>query len=166
LFSAVGAGVGVAAVLVLLIGNQFTQRALTDTRPAQGSAWAAVVGALRFAAFDFSQAGGALLAWLLTVLIYLAVLFALLLAGTPGLRAAAGFGGVVFGWGATMLAAAAGAGFATLLGYDLVPDVVLGRTGAAVANAFVGAAYGLVVGWLVGLATVLGSSSSGGGWRR
>lgn len=170
--AAVGAGVGAAAVLVLLIGNEASQRILRGAdpapgvdgdAPAPGTAWAVIVNALRFLSFDFSTGGAALTAWLLGVLIYLLALGLILAIGMPGLRAASGFGGIVFVWGAVMLAAAIGGGLAALLGYDLNPDSP--AAGRAMATAFAGTAYGLVVGWIIAIVTVALSRSGGGGGR-
>jgi hypothetical protein len=160
-YRSVTLGVVVAAVLVLLLGNPPAQEALDDlfSGPSEGGK-VVTRSVLRFGAYPFDT-DRQLAAWVIFLLLYLvilAVLLALTNAGGP-----TGLTALLLGWGATMLAAGFGAAFAQLLSYAIQYPGEAGpsMSGLAMQSLFGGAAYGLLVGWIVGIAVMAGSRRAG-----
>jgi hypothetical protein len=154
------AGVGVILLLVLIFGNEAFVEWVREhhNRPAT-NAGDYFLNILTFPNWEFFPDSTTDESWrewfardlrALLVIVFVAVLLS---AGSHSLlsRGTAGFGGFIFGWGATMLGAAL-AGFVSalvLIGLDDGSWLLRAFQGAA--N---GASYGLFVGWLVAAASL------------
>jgi hypothetical protein len=146
------AGLGTTAILVAVLGSPPVQ---DDARDASEAVLAATVTGLpSWDVFDDDVAGD--LVW--SVVIRLAVLLVAVtaLCGVAG-RSRSRAAGLLAGWGAAVVAAAAGNGVAYAY---LVPVVFDGRHPGTYLDGLVsslnsGAAFGLWAGWVVGLAVAL-----------
>jgi hypothetical protein len=144
-----GAGVIATAALVLLFGNQAaTEWIGAHTSP--DTVWGWFLRTLSWPAWAFgprNDSTGAvrdLLAQDLRALFL--VLFVALILGIVAKSVSGGVGGFVLGW-ATLIFASALAAFLTA--FIVSSPTFLGALGAAAA----GSAYGLFVGWIVGIVT-------------
>jgi hypothetical protein len=146
------AGLGTTAILVAVLGSPPAQ---DEARDASETVLAATVTGLpSWDVFDGDVAGG--LVW--SVVIRLAVLLVVVtaLCGVAG-RSRSRAAGLLAGWGAAVVAAAAANGVAYAY---LVPVVFDGRHPGTYLDGLVsslnsGAAFGLWAGWVVGLAVAL-----------
>jgi hypothetical protein len=146
------AGLGTTAILVAVLGSPPVQ---DDARDASETVLAATVTGLpSWDVFDDDVAGD--LVW--SVVIRLAVLLVVVtaLCGVAG-RSRSRAAGLLAGWGAAVVAAAAANGVAYAY---LVPVVFDGRHPGTYLDGLVsslnsGAAFGLWAGWVVGLAVAL-----------
>jgi hypothetical protein len=156
-YRSVTLGVVVAALLVLLLGNPPAQAALDDLFSGrEGGGNQVTRSVLRFGAYPFDTDRD-FAAWVIFLLLYLAILAVLLAVARAG--GPAGLTAFLLGWGVTMLAAGFGAALAQLLSYAIQYPGEAGpsMTGLAMQSLFGGAAYGLLVGWIVGIAVMAGS---------
>lgn len=152
-----GAGVLATAVLVLLFGNQ----AVVEWIPRHtsgDSVWGWFLRTLSWPAWAFGPRDGStdamreLLANDLRAL-FLMVFVAVIL-GLVAKSIAGGGGGFLLGWAALVFASALAA---FLTAFIISNPTLLGALGAAAA----GSAYGLFVGWIVGIATATAKKASG-----
>jgi hypothetical protein len=144
-----GAGVIATVVLVLLFGNQaVTEWTVRHTSP--DSVWGWFLRKLSWPAWAFgprndtADAMRDLLAQDLRALFL--ILFVALILGLVAKAILAGAGAFVLGWAALVFASALAA---FLTAFVISNPTFLGALDAAAA----GSAYGLFVGWLVGIAT-------------
>jgi hypothetical protein len=147
--TATSSGTLAIIVLVLAFGNQaYTEWA---ARHAQGeNAWDLFLRTLAWPSWGFS--GSNVLSRDLRALLLILLVAAVIAAAAPGV--AAGAGAFFIGWFAVIF----GAGIAALLTAFLVKDASLY---GALLSAIGAAGYGLVVGWIVGIATSAGRRAAG-----
>jgi hypothetical protein len=147
--SATSSGTFAIIVLVLAFGNQaYTEWA---ARHAQGAnAWDLLLRTLAWPSWGFS--GNGVLARDLRAL--LLIVFVAAIIGLAANGVSAGAGAFFLGWFAVIL----GAALAALLTAFLTRDASLY---GALLSAIGAAGYGLVVGWIVGIATSVGRRAAG-----
>jgi hypothetical protein len=145
-----GAGTIVALVLVLAFGNS-AYRSWADEHTSAGDAGGLFLRTLGWPAwsFDSDESLRDLLAADLRslLLVLFAALFLSLLSVTPGFGLRGIAGAIVGGWGAYIFAAALAGLVAAFVTVDATLVGALNAAGE-------GAIYGLLVGWIVGLATL------------
>ena len=151
-----GAGVLATAVLVLLFGNQAVTEWVSRHTSAD-NVWGWFLRQLSWPAWAFgprdnsSRAMRDLLAQDLRALFLVG--FVAVILGLVAKSIVGGGGGFILGW-ATLIFASALAAFLTA--FIISDPTFLGALGAAAA----GSAYGLFVGWLVGIATATAKKAS------
>ncbi|REE95684.1 hypothetical protein [Thermomonospora umbrina] len=150
--------VGTVAVLALLFGNQWFNRWVADgDRGSDPGVVGELLRALRFPAWRIAagEPASVQVAADFALLVLIAASALLILAGTRSLPADRGFTALVLGWWATFVSA----GLAGLVHGGLLSttDHVVHPPGGSVAVAVManGAMFGLLYGWLPGLAVFL-----------
>jgi hypothetical protein len=146
-----GAGTVVALILVLVFGNS-AYRTWADEHTSAGDAGGLFLRRLAWPAwsFDSDESVRNLLATDLRalLLVVFTAVFLSLLSVAPGYGARGIAGAVLGGWGAYMFAAA----LAGLVAAFVIVDATLVGALNAASD---GAVYGLLVGWIVGLTTLV-----------
>ncbi len=145
-----GAGVLATVVLVLLFGNQAVTEWISRHYPRTDTVWSWFLHKLSWPSWAFSPRNNStramrdLLAQDLRALFL--ILFVALILGLVAKSIAGGGGAFFLGWAALVFASALAAFITAFITSDAT---FLGALGAAES----GSAYGLFVGWLVGIAT-------------
>jgi hypothetical protein len=145
-----GAGTIATVILVLVFGNQAVTEWVNRHYPAQDTVWSWFLHKLTWPAWAFSPANSStaamrnLLAQDLRALFL--ILFVALILGLVAKSIAGGGGGFFLGWGALVFASALAAFITAFITSN---STFLG----ALHQAEDGSAYGLFVGWIVGIFT-------------
>jgi hypothetical protein len=153
--TATGAGVVATVILVLAFGNQaMTEWVQNHTNP--NGVWGWFLRILCWPSWNLSPRDGSSAAArdLLSrdVRALLLILFTALVLGAAAKATAGGFAAFMMGW-TSLIFGAALAAFLTL--FITASPTLLGAFNAAIG----GSAYGLFVGWLVGIAVVSGKAA-------
>ncbi len=145
-----GAGTLATVALVLIFGNQAVTEWVNRHYPRQDTVWSWFLHKLTWPAWAFSPSNGStaamrnLLAEDLRALFL--ILFVALILGVVAKSIVGGGGAFFLGWSALVFASALAAFITAFIASDAS---MLGALGAAEG----GSAYGLFVGWIVGIAT-------------